>query len=139
MRNVSATMSHENACPTKVLSRSIRRRSFCMGSRMRLRPGRQGRGETAYVERKTPSGGSRMASHGIADRSGFLRCGLLAALGEVMPVRHPAVDVRVEVPPYGALGEPPLRLGDFLEHRVFGSFLVGGRIVGIQLALQQRV
>src|SRR5262249_61376791 len=110
MNSVSATMIQEKARPTKVLTLSTNKRTFCIHSL----PGRLGRPKNKHHPAMLPDGVCPRLARG-------LRSGLLAAarlLAEVVVVRSLAAHVVVEVPLDGALGELLLRGDDLVEHRV---------------------
>src|SRR2546421_5437599 len=108
MNSVSATMSHENARPTKVLTLSTNSRTFCM----RLTPLLKHKHHPAIV----PDGVWHYLT--CRWRSGFLFRRPCRLLAEVVVVGHAAVHVVVQVPLHRALGELLLRLNDLVEDRI---------------------
>src|SRR5205814_9656574 len=117
MNNVSATISHEKARPTKVLTLSMRSSSFC-------------------INKSHPAGAGWLCAKWR--RSGFLRGGLRGALAEVVVIGHLAAYVSVEIPLHHALGESLLRRDDLDEQGIVLA-LVDRRVVGVELAAQDGV
>ena len=114
---MSATISQENDWPTKVLSLSIARSSFCILSACSKKSAiRTAPGWLTAIPRNSSSllGSSLLGSEEVAHG-------------------HAAADVGVLVPLHRALGERLLRCDDFLEQRVFRRFLRDDRVPQLEL------